>query len=49
MIAMFRFSSVTCYTVSMPPQKLEFTGAIREDWLLKEIENVCLPYFAICP
>ncbi|XP_028804330.1 LOW QUALITY PROTEIN: putative 1-phosphatidylinositol-3-phosphate 5-kinase FAB1D [Neltuma alba] len=40
MVAMFRYSSVATYTVWMPPKKLEFTGAIRKDWLLKEVENV---------
>ncbi|KAK7343793.1 hypothetical protein VNO77_12828 [Canavalia gladiata] len=42
MVAMFRYSSVTTYTVSMPPQKLEFGGAIKQEWLLKETENVYL-------
>ncbi|XP_027364177.1 putative 1-phosphatidylinositol-3-phosphate 5-kinase FAB1D isoform X2 [Abrus precatorius] len=40
MIAMFRYSSVTTYTVSMPPRKLEFSGSIRQEYLSKEIENV---------
>ncbi|XP_057422625.1 putative 1-phosphatidylinositol-3-phosphate 5-kinase FAB1D isoform X2 [Lotus japonicus] len=40
MVALFRYSSVTTYTVSMPPQKLEFNCAIRQEWLLKEIQNV---------
>ncbi|BAT94383.1 hypothetical protein VIGAN_08098200 [Vigna angularis var. angularis] len=40
MVAMFRYSSVTTYTVSMPPQKLEFNGAMRQEWLLKETKNV---------
>ncbi|XP_061344113.1 putative 1-phosphatidylinositol-3-phosphate 5-kinase FAB1D [Gastrolobium bilobum] len=40
MAAMFRYSSVTTYTVSLPPQKLEFSGAIRQECLLKETENV---------
>jgi len=41
MVAVFRYSSVTTYTVSMPPQKLEFGGAIKQEWLLKETETVC--------
>jgi len=47
MVAMFRYSSVTTYTVSMPPQKLEFNGAMKQEWLLKETKNVCflLGYF----
>ncbi|XP_020231684.1 putative 1-phosphatidylinositol-3-phosphate 5-kinase FAB1D isoform X2 [Cajanus cajan] len=40
MVAMFRYSSVNTYTVSMPPRKLEFSGAMRQEWLLKETENV---------
>ncbi|CAJ1976850.1 unnamed protein product [Sphenostylis stenocarpa] len=40
MVAMFRYSSVTTYTVSMPPRKLEFCGAMRQEWLLKETKNV---------
>ncbi|KAG5077990.1 hypothetical protein JHK82_056685 [Glycine max] len=40
MVAMFRYSSVATYTVSMPPQKLEFSGAIRQEWLSKETQNV---------
>lgn len=49
MVAVFRYSSVTTYTVSMPPQKLEFSGAIRQEWLLKEVDNVCslLGYFFV--
>ncbi|KAL2324698.1 hypothetical protein Fmac_023756 [Flemingia macrophylla] len=39
-VSMFRYSSVNTYTVSMPPRKLEFSGAMRQDWLLKETENV---------
>ncbi|KAI4352822.1 hypothetical protein L6164_007038 [Bauhinia variegata] len=39
-VAMFRFSCVTTYTVCMPPQKLEFSGTVRQEWLLKETENV---------
>ncbi|KAK4280063.1 hypothetical protein QN277_011738 [Acacia crassicarpa] len=40
MVAMFRYSSVTTCTVRMPPKKLEFTGAIRKDWLCNEVKNV---------
>ncbi|XP_019442005.1 PREDICTED: putative 1-phosphatidylinositol-3-phosphate 5-kinase FAB1D isoform X3 [Lupinus angustifolius] len=40
MVAMFRYSAVITYTVSVPPQKLEFNGALRREWLLKETENV---------
>ncbi|KAK6276842.1 hypothetical protein POUND7_017165 [Theobroma cacao] len=40
MVAMFSYSSVTTYTVSMPPQQLEFSKSIRPDWLKEEYENV---------
>ncbi|KAH1139491.1 hypothetical protein GLYMA_10G218400v4 [Glycine max] len=40
MVAMFRYSSVATYSVCMPPRKLEFCGAIRQEWLLKETQNV---------
>ncbi|XP_019452735.1 PREDICTED: putative 1-phosphatidylinositol-3-phosphate 5-kinase FAB1D isoform X1 [Lupinus angustifolius] len=40
MVAMFRYSPVTTYTVSMPPHKLEFSGTIEQEWLSKETEKV---------
>ncbi|XVF63238.1 hypothetical protein PTKIN_Ptkin09bG0071600 [Pterospermum kingtungense] len=41
MVAMFSYSLVTTYTVSMPPQQLEFSDSIKPDWLKEEFENVC--------
>ncbi|XVE60834.1 hypothetical protein DITRI_Ditri05aG0158500 [Diplodiscus trichospermus] len=40
MVAMFTYSSVTTYTMSMPPRQLEFSESIRPDWLKEEFENV---------
>ncbi|XP_022773471.1 putative 1-phosphatidylinositol-3-phosphate 5-kinase FAB1D isoform X2 [Durio zibethinus] len=40
MVAMFSYSSVNSYTVSMPPQHLELSELIRPDWLKEELENV---------
>ncbi|GLU16427.1 hypothetical protein SLE2022_328620 [Rubroshorea leprosula] len=40
MVAMFKYSSVASYTVSLPPQKLEFNNSIRSDWLKEECEKV---------
>ncbi|XVE55061.1 hypothetical protein DITRI_Ditri03aG0130900 [Diplodiscus trichospermus] len=40
MVAMLSYSSVTTYTMSMPPQQLEFTQSIRPDLLREEFENV---------
>ncbi len=50
MVAMFKYSTAAIYTVSVPPQKLEFSNSIRQDWLRKETENVCLFYthFSVC-
>lgn len=42
MVAMFSCSSVTTYTMSMPPKQLEFSKSITSDWLKEEFENVCL-------
>lgn len=41
MVAMFRYSSVATYTVSMPPHKLKFGGAIKQEWLMEETDKVC--------
>ncbi|KAJ7969722.1 1-phosphatidylinositol-3-phosphate 5-kinase [Quillaja saponaria] len=40
MVAMFRYTSVAIYTVSMPPGKLDFSNSMKEDLLLKETQNV---------
>lgn len=40
MVAMFRYSRVATYTVSVPPQKLEFNNSVNGDWLQQEIESV---------
>ncbi|KAI3431935.1 PIPK domain-containing protein [Psidium guajava] len=39
-VAMFRYSPVTTYTISMPPRKLEFSTSIRSEWFAKEIKEV---------
>lgn len=46
MVAMFKYSTVAIYSVSLPPQKLEFRNSIRQEWLRKETENVC--FFHAC-
>jgi 1-phosphatidylinositol-3-phosphate 5-kinase len=46
MAAKFKYSTVAIYNVSVPPQKLEFSNSIRQEWLRKETENVCL---FLCP
>ncbi|XP_048424756.1 putative 1-phosphatidylinositol-3-phosphate 5-kinase FAB1D isoform X2 [Pyrus x bretschneideri] len=40
MVALFKYSPVTTYTVSVPPLKLPFSSSIRQDWLMKETQNV---------
>lgn len=47
MVAKFKYSTVAIYNVSVPPQKLEFSNSIRQEWLRKETENVCLPLYPI--
>lgn len=39
-IAMFRYSPVATYTVSLPPWKLQLSNSIKQDLLMKETENV---------
>lgn len=50
MVAKFKYSTVAIYNVSVPPQKLEFSNSIRQEWLRKETENVRLFYahFLVC-
>ncbi|EEF29076.1 phosphatidylinositol-4-phosphate 5-kinase, putative [Ricinus communis] len=40
MVAMFKYSPVMTYTVSLPPQMLEFNHSIRYDGLKREFEDV---------
>ncbi|KAM1105758.1 hypothetical protein ACFX1X_002743 [Malus domestica] len=40
MVALFKYSPVTTYSVSVPPLKLPFSRSIRQDWLMKETQNV---------
>ncbi|KAL5846058.1 hypothetical protein ACOSQ3_009582 [Xanthoceras sorbifolium] len=40
MVAMFRYSSVTTYAVSVPPRKLEFSNSINKEWLKGEFQNL---------
>ncbi|GMP48121.1 hypothetical protein CsSME_00015591 [Camellia sinensis var. sinensis] len=42
MVAMLRYSQVETYSVSLPPQKLEFSNLIKRELLKREIENVYL-------
>lgn len=40
MVALFRYSSVATYAVSLPPQRLQLSNSIKNDFLRNEIENV---------
>ncbi|KAL3845590.1 hypothetical protein ACJIZ3_002993 [Penstemon smallii] len=40
MVAMFRYSPVATYSVSLPSQKMEFHSSVKGDYLKKDSENV---------
>ncbi|KAL7616179.1 hypothetical protein Lser_V15G00486 [Lactuca serriola] len=40
MVAMFRYSSVSTYSVSLPHWKVEFSDSVGEEFLKKEVEDV---------
>ncbi|KAK6938481.1 Chaperonin Cpn60/GroEL/TCP-1 family [Dillenia turbinata] len=40
MVAMFRYSPVVTYSVTVPLEKLEFSNSIKQECLAKEYENV---------
>ncbi|CAA0827851.1 Putative 1-phosphatidylinositol-3-phosphate 5-kinase FAB1D [Striga hermonthica] len=40
MVAMFKYSTVVTYSVSLPPQRLEFSFTVKEEFLKKDSENV---------
>ncbi|KAK6939801.1 Chaperonin Cpn60/GroEL/TCP-1 family [Dillenia turbinata] len=40
MVAMFRYSPVVTYSVTVPPEKLEFSSSIKQECLAQEYENV---------
>ncbi|KAK4490086.1 hypothetical protein RD792_000741 [Penstemon davidsonii] len=40
MVAMFRYSPVATYSVSLPSQKIEFHSSVKGDYLKKDFENV---------
>ncbi|KAL0314231.1 UNVERIFIED_CONTAM: putative 1-phosphatidylinositol-3-phosphate 5-kinase FAB1D [Sesamum angustifolium] len=42
MVAMFKYSPVITYSVSLPPQKMEFNSSVRGELLKKDSENVYL-------
>lgn len=41
MVAMFKYSTITTYSVSLPPEKLEFSSSVNGEFLKKELEDVC--------
>ncbi|KAL5560023.1 hypothetical protein UlMin_036234 [Ulmus minor] len=47
MVAMFKYSSVATYTVSVPPQKLQFSNSIKQEVPMKEIEKLCLKHMRL--
>ncbi|XP_075509360.1 putative 1-phosphatidylinositol-3-phosphate 5-kinase FAB1D [Primulina tabacum] len=42
MVAMFKYAPVATYSVSLPPQKLEFSCSVRGDFLNRDSEDVYL-------
>ncbi|KAL7155990.1 hypothetical protein ABFS83_03G112900 [Erythranthe nasuta] len=40
MVAMFKYSPVVTYSVSLPPQEMEFNSSFRGDFLKNDSENV---------
>ncbi|GFP81328.1 putative 1-phosphatidylinositol-3-phosphate 5-kinase fab1d [Phtheirospermum japonicum] len=40
MVAMFKYSTVVTYSVSLPPQKMEFGSSVKGEFLKKDSENV---------
>ncbi|KAK6114759.1 hypothetical protein DH2020_007028 [Rehmannia glutinosa] len=42
MVAMFKYSTVITYSVSLPPQKMEFSSSVSGEFLKKDSENVYL-------
>ncbi|XP_009589126.1 putative 1-phosphatidylinositol-3-phosphate 5-kinase FAB1D isoform X1 [Nicotiana tomentosiformis] len=40
MVAMFKYSTITTYSVSLPPEKLEFSSSVNGEFLKKELEDV---------
>lgn len=41
MVAVFKYSTVTTYSVSLPPEKLAFSSSVNEEFLKKDFEDVC--------
>lgn len=52
MVAMFKYSTVTTYSVFLPPKKLEFSSSIKGEFLKQEFDDVCalisVPFFFLC-
>ncbi|KAK4708327.1 hypothetical protein R3W88_029252 [Solanum pinnatisectum] len=42
MVAMFKYSTVTTYSVFLPPKKLEFSSSIKREFLKQEFNDVYL-------
>ncbi|PHU19672.1 putative 1-phosphatidylinositol-3-phosphate 5-kinase FAB1D [Capsicum chinense] len=42
MVAMFKYSTVTTYSVFLPPKKLEFSSSIKGEFLKQEFDDVYL-------
>lgn len=40
MVAVFKYSSVATCSVSLPPQKMEFSASVKKEFLKKESDDV---------
>lgn len=41
MVAMFKYSPVATYSVTLPPQMMEFSGSVKREFLKKDSDDVC--------
>lgn len=44
MVAVFKYSSVATCSVSLPPQKMEFSASVKKEFLKKESDDVRASY-----
>lgn len=41
MVAMFKYSTVTTYSVFLPPKELEFSSSVKGEFLKQDFDDVC--------
>lgn len=40
MVAIFKYAPVATYSVSLPPQKMEFNASVKQEFLKKDSDSV---------